>query len=208
MKTDRIICATLLISCFAILSGLTGCATVDQKIGLNYARQNDSIIKHTGDILVSHVEPRSFTKNSFGEWIIGSLNNVHGVHQADLLSDRSLGEWISQAMMHELRELGYTATYQNLLPSKAERGILISDIEMSFNINQGTVSTDTRHELKFNVSIFRNGIKAKTFSVASRDNRTVALSASREDKEKILLQSLQDTMMQIIPDIIVLIDKK
>jgi len=79
---------------------------------------------------------------------------------------------------------------------------------MAFNLNKGVISTDTRHELKFNVSVFRNGIKAKTFSVASRDDRTVPLAASKEDTEKILLHSLQDALLQIIPDIIVLIDKK
>jgi hypothetical protein len=43
--------------------------------------------------------------------------------------------------------------------------------------------------------------------VASRDNSTL-LTASRETKEKIMLQSLQDAMQQIIPGIIALIEKK
>jgi hypothetical protein len=191
-----------------ILCGLNGCATVDQKIGLNYARQNDSIIKHTGDIVVSHVESSSISKNASGEWVIGSLNNVHGVHQADLLSDRSPGEWIAQALLHELKQSGYAVSSAAMLPTTVSRGILVSDIELLFQVNKGTVSTDTKHGLKFNVSVFRNGSKTKTFSVASRDDRTIPLIASAEDKEKILLHSLQDSMSQLIPDIITLIDKK
>lgn len=197
-----------ILAALTMLCALNGCATVDQKIGLNYARQNDSIIKHTGDIVVSHVESSSMSKNASGEWVIGSLNNVHGVHQADLLSDRSPGEWISQALLHELKQSGYTVSHAVMLPTTVSRGILVSDIELLFQINKGTVSTDTKHELKFNVSVFRNGSKSKTFSVASRDNRTIPLMASVEDKEKIMLHSLQDSLSQLIPDIITLIDKK
>lgn len=187
---------------------LSSCAIVDQKIGLNYARQNDSIVKHTGDIVVSYVEPAGLTKNALGEWIIGSLNNVYGVHQADLLSDRSPGEWISQALLHELRQAGYSATQVSILPASAERGILVTDINLLFLVNKGTVSTETKHELRFSVSLYRNSMKTKTFTVASRDDRTIPMIASKEDKERIMLQSLQDAMKQIIPDLIVLIDKK
>ncbi len=191
-----------------ILGVISGCATVDQKIGLNYARQNDSIVKHSGDVIVSYVDSSSLSKNASGEWIIGSLNNVHGVHQADLLSDRSPGEWIAQALLHELQQSGYNVSKVIVLPATAQRGLLVSDIELIFQVNKGNISTDTRQELKFNVSVFRNGSRTKTFSVATRDNRTIPLVASVEDKEKIMLNSLQDAMKQIIPDIITLIDKK
>jgi hypothetical protein len=208
MKTDRTTIALFILASLITLIGLNGCATVDQKIGLNYARQISSVDKHSGDITVSHVESKPFEKNAKGEWIIGSLNNVHGVHQADLLSDRNLGEWISDAVLLELRQAGYTVSSSPALPVTAARGIVISDIDVSMNFNKGTVSTDTRHELKFNLSVFLNGIKAKTFSVASRNDRTVPFVATKAEKEKIMLQSLQDAMQQIIPDIIALIDKK
>lgn len=196
------------VATLAILFSLGGCATVDQKIGLNYARQNDSIVKHSGDVLISHVDSAAISKNATGEWIIGSLNNIHGVHQADLLSDRSPGEWIAQALLHELQQSGYTVSRVSVLPTTAQRGLLVSDIELLFQVNKGAVSTDTKHELKFNVNVFRNGNRSKTFTVASRDNRTIPLIASAEDKERIMLNSLQDAMKQIIPDIITLIDKK
>lgn len=207
MKLKRTIFPSLFIG-LTIACTLNGCATVDQKIGLNYARQNDSIVKHSGDVVISHVESTAISKNAAGEWVIGSLNNVHGVHQADLLSDRSPGEWIAQALLHELKQSGYTVSHAVMLPATVSRGILVSDIELLFEINKGTVSTDTKHELKFNVSVFRNGSKTKTFSVAARDNRTIPLIASAEDKEKIILHSLQDSMSQLIPDVITLIDKK
>jgi hypothetical protein len=208
MKSDRSSIATFALASMLTLAGLGGCTTVDQKIGLNYARQNDSLVRHSGEITVTRVELKPFTKNALGEWIIGSLNNVHGVHQADLLSDSNLGEWISDAVLHELRQAGYSVTYSPILPAAATRGIIISDINVLFDVNKGAVSTDTRQELKFNVGVIRNGVKTKTFSVASRDDRTAPFIASKEDKEKIMLHSLQDAMQQIIPDIIELIDKK
>jgi hypothetical protein len=190
-----------------VLSGLAGCATVDQKIALNYAPVDRPFGRHDGEIVVSRVEPLSSVQNSKGEWIIGSINNVHGVHRADLLSDRSLGEWITDAMVLELKHAGFSAASAPSLPAAVSRGILITDINVFLNVNKGLASDQIKHELTFNVEVFLNGAKAKTFTVTSSDNSTL-LTASREAKEKIMLQSLQDAMQQIIPDIIALIEKK
>lgn len=192
----------------AALSILAGCATVDQKVGLTYARYDHSLVRHSGEITVTRVVPRPTARNSYGEWIIGSLNNVHGVHQADLLSDRSPEEWISDALLQELRQAGYTATYAESLPTVVARGIAITNISTFLNVNKGTVTADTRHELKFNIEVFLNGDRVKTFTIASRDDRTLPFNASREEKERIMLQSLQDAMQQTIPEIMSLIDKK
>jgi hypothetical protein len=196
-----------LTTCLA-LAGLSGCAIVDQKIGLNYARPDSSPVKRGGDITVTRFAPRPTVRNSSGEWVIGSLNNVHGVHQADLLADRSPEEWITDALLYELRQAGYTATYKDSLPAAVVHGVVITNMNAYLSVNKGTVSTDTRHELKFNTEVFVNGDKAKTFTVASRDDRTVPFDASKEEKERIMLQSLQDAMLKIVPEIITLIEKK
>lgn len=197
----------ILTGCLA-LAGLGGCAIVDQKIGLTYARHDLSLVRHSGDVTVTRAAPRPEAKNSSGEWIIGSLNNAHGVHQADLLSERSPEEWISDALLHELGQAGYTVTSAETLPAAVARGIAITGISTFLNVNKGIVTADTRLELKFNAEVFLNGDKVKTLTVASRGDRTVALNASQEEKERIMLQSLQDAMQRIMPEIITLIDKK
>ena len=207
LSTSLIRTAAVVASCLTIFV-FGGCAAVDQKIGLNYARPDDSLVKHSGSISVTRIALQPAAKNSYGEWIIGSLNNVHGVHQADLLSDRSPEEWITDALLHELRQAGYTVTYAEVLPAAVARGIVITNISTFLTVNKGTVTVDTRQELKFNVEVFLNGDKVKTFTIASRDNRTLPFNASKEDKERIMLQSLQDAMRKVIPDIITLIDKK
>ena len=206
-STSLIRTAAVVASCLTIFV-FGGCAAVDQKIGLNYARPNDSLVKHSGSISVTRIALQPAAKNSYGEWIIGSLNNVHGVHQADLLSDRSPEEWITDALLHELRQAGYTVTYAEVLPAAVARGIVITNISTFLTVNKGTVPADTRQELKFNVEVFLNGDKVKTFTIASRDNRTLPFNASKEDKERIMLQSLQDAMQKTIPEIMNLIDKK
>jgi Uncharacterized lipoprotein len=208
MKIRSLLCQVLIPAGCLALAGLSGCAIVDQKIGLTYSRPDLSLVRHSGDITVTRVAPRPAATNSFGEWIIGSLNNVNGVHQADLLSDRSPDEWISDALLHELRQAGYTVNYAEALPATVARGLAVTGINTFLAVNKGTVSADTRQELKFNVEVYVNGEKVKTLTVASRDNRTVPLNASQKDKERIMLQSLQDAMQQIIPEIIALIDKK
>jgi len=196
-----------LLGLIMILSLLPGCATVDQKIFLNYAPADSAFGRHEGEIVVSRVDPPSSVQNSKGEWIIGSINNVHGVHQADLLSDRSLGEWISDALALKLKHAGFAATSAPSLPATVSRGLLITDIKVSMEVNEGLASDQIKHELTFNVNVFLNGAKVKTFTVTTSDNSTL-LTDSSETKEKIMLQSLQNAMQQIIPDIIAQIEKK
>jgi hypothetical protein len=199
--------AALLASCM-VLAVLGGCAAVDQRIGLSYTRPEYQLVRHSGDITVSRAASKPPARNDKGEWVIGSINNVHGVHQADLLVARNPDEWITEALLYELRQAGYSAAYADQLPLAPTRALSITNITVVLNENRGLVSTDTRHELTFNIEVYLNGEKAKTFTVASRDDRTIALSASGEELEKILLQSLQDAMRKVIPDIIKLIDQK
>jgi hypothetical protein len=208
MKIDSLLRPLCILTGCLALAGLCGCAAVDQKIGLTYARPDHSLVRHSGEITVTRGASPPAAKNSAGKWIVGSLNNVHGVHQADLLSDRNPEEWITEALLLELRQAGYTVTYAETLPPAVARGIAITGINVFLVVNKGTVSADTKHELKFNTEVFLNGDKVKTFTVASRDDRTVPLNASQEEKERIMLQSLQEAMQQIIPEIIALIDKK
>jgi len=196
-----------IVGVFLTLAALSGCATVDQKITLDYTPTKQSLGKQSGDISVARLDPPSATKNSQGEWIIGTINNVHGVPQANILSDRSIGEWISAALLLELKRSGFTSAYATSTPPSGDRGILITDINAFLNINQGTVSDEIKHELKFNVDVFLKGVKVKTFSVAARDSTTVPLSASPEEDARIMRHSLQDAMQQVIPEIIALTNK-
>jgi len=208
MKITSLLCPLVILASCLTLSGLGGCAIVNQKIELTYARHDLSLVGHSGDITVTRSAPRPAAKNIDGAWIIGSLNNVHAVRQADLLSDRSPEEWITDALLQELRQAGYTVNYAETLPAAVARGIAITGINTFLTVNKGAVSADTLQELKFNLEVFLNGDKVKTLTIASRNNRTVAINASKEDKERIMLQSLRDAMQQTIPELIALIDKK
>lgn len=191
-----------------LIALLSGCATVDQKVTLDYKPVDRPFGRNSGEVFVSRTDAVSLLRNTKGEWIVGSLNNVHGVRQADLLSDRTVGEWVSDALLQELKQAGYTAGYTARLPAAASRAILISNISVFMNVNQGTVSSETRHELKFDVDILRNGSKVKTFTIAARDNSTIPLIASLEKKELIMRQSLQDGMRQLLPELIDLFNKQ
>lgn len=187
---------------------LSGCAVVDQKINLAYKPADRPFGRNAGDVLVSRIDPVSQLRNTKGEWIVGALNNVYGVRQADLLSDLALGDWVTGALLQELKQAGYAAAYTATLPEGAARAIVISDINVKMNVNLGNISTETRHELKFNVDVLINGTKIKTLAVAARDNKTFPLNASQEDKERIMRNSLQDAMQQVVPDLILLFNRK
>jgi len=191
-----------------LISILSGCATFDQKISLTYKPVNRPFGRNSGDIFVSLTEAASLLRNTRGEWIVGSLNNVHGVRQADLLSDRSLGEWISDALVQELKQAGYSATYAAPLAARAAQAIVINDINVFMNVDKGALTVETKQELKFNADIVINGSKIKTFAIAARNKETFPLTASKEEKERIMLQSLQDAMQRLMPELIFLFNKK
>lgn len=200
--------AVLLLGLLFTLSALPGCSTVDQKIILRYAPVSSSFGQHDGEIIVARDDSPAVVKNNKGEMIIGSINNVHGVHQADLLTDRHLGDWITDALLLELKHAGYSTVQKGTIPDDAAKGIRISDINATINVNKDLVKAEVRQELKFNVSLYLNGVKSKTFAVASRNNQTLAWAASVEENENIMFHSLQDAMKQILPEIISLTDKK
>lgn len=191
-----------------ILSFITGCATLDQKINLKYKPVDRPYGINSGEVFVSRIDPSPLLQNGKGEWIVGSLNNVYGVKQADILSDRTLGEWISDALVQELKQAGYRAAYSAKLPSGAARGVLINDVNVFMNVNSGIGRAETKQELKFNVDIILNDSKIKTLTIAARDNKTLPLTASLEEKESIMQLSLQDAMQQVIPELIITFNKK
>lgn len=197
-----LLCALLL------LAGMCACTTVDQKIALNYAPLERTFGQQSGEVTVSRVDSGQFSRNSRGEWIIGSLNNVHGVHQADLLADRNQGEWISEALLLELKHSGYTVTSTTPLPPDTARGIQIRDLNAILNINQDLFTSTVNQELKFNVDLYLNATRVKTFAVAARASHTLPLKASPEETGKILLQSMQDAMQQVMAEVSALFDRK
>jgi len=201
MKITFSFVTPLLIAMLFMLANLSGCATVDQKIGLNYAPMDRTFGQKSETVVVTRVDSVPFARNSRGEWIIGALNNVHGVHRADLLADRNQGEWVTEALLLELKHAGFSATYKNPLPADTMLGIQLSDINAFMNVNRDLISTDVKQELKFTVDIFLNGARVKTFAVASRTNQTVALIASAEENSLIMLRSLQDAMQQVMAEV-------
>jgi hypothetical protein len=201
MKIKFSFATQLLIIVLFMLANLFGCATVDQKIGLNYSPTDRTFGQKSETVVVTRVDSVPFTRNSRGEWIIGALNNVHGVRKADLLADRNQGEWVTEALLLELKHAGFNATYKTPLPPGILFGIQLSDINAFMNVNRDLVSSYVKQELKFTVDIFLNGARVKTFAVASRTNQTVALVASAEENSLIMLRALQDALQQVMTEV-------
>lgn len=199
---------SLSLSLLMLISLISGCATLDQKVNLTYKPVDRTFGRNSGEVFVSRTDAVSLLRNTKGEWIIGSLNNANGVREADLLSDRALGEWISDALIQELVQAGYSPKYAPQLPAGTTRGVVINDISGFMNVNSAIARAETKQELKFNVDIILNGTKTKTLTIAARDSKTLALTASQEEKELIMRQSLQDAMQQVMPELIVLFNKK
>lgn len=191
---------------FLLLTAATllfaGCATVDQKISLNYSQLDRPFGRHNGTVIVAIPPSKASTRNEKGDAIVGALNNANGVHKANILADHTFEEWIGEALLRELKVLGYAASLRTQLPGDAQHGILVSNILISLDVNKGVVSDDSKQQMKFNVDLFSKGIKIKSFTVASSDSRTIPLSASKVELEKIMKSSLQEAILQIIPEII------
>lgn len=198
----------LLFVTLLMLASLSACATVDQKITMNYSPIDRAFGRQNEAVVVARTDSVPFVRNNRGEWIVGSINNVHGVHRSDLLADRNQGEWITDALLLELKHAGYTATYKSPLPAGTVFGIQLSDIKAFTNVNRDIFTSEIKQELKFNVDLFLNGVRIKTFSVASRSNQTVPLNASAEENDTVMLQALQDAMQQVMAEVCAQTNKK
>ncbi|NVN89360.1 MAG: hypothetical protein HXX11_02040 [Desulfuromonadales bacterium] len=201
MKTGLPFITHLLLGTLLLAASLSGCATIDQKIDLSYSPIDRAFGRQSESIVVARANSAPAVRNSRGEWIVGALNNVHGVHKADLLADRNQGEWVTDALLLELKHAGFNATYKDPLPVGATLGIQLSDITSFMNVNRDLFNTEVKQELKFTVDIFQNGSRVKTFAVASRTSQTVALIASADENAKIMLQALQDAMQQVMSEV-------
>ncbi len=201
MKTGPSTITHLLLGTLLMLATLSGCAAIDQKIAMNYAPVDGALGRQEGTIVVSRIDSVPAVRNGRGEWIVGSLNNVHGVHGADLLADRNQGEWVTEALLLELKHAGYRATYQSPLPPATPFGIQLGNIRAFTDVNRGIFSSEIRQELKFNVELYRNGALIKSFAVASRTRQTVPLSASAGECDTIMLRALQDAMQQVMAEV-------
>lgn len=187
---------------------INGCATIDKKISLNYNQVDKSFGRHTGVVFVIMQSSKPPVKNEKGEIIVGKLNNANGVHKANILADYYFDQWIYEALLRELKVLGYSPSLRQKLSNDADYAVVISNILISLNVNKGVSSDDTKQQLKFNVELFSGTTKVKSFSVASSDNRTIPISASNTELEKIMSSSLKEAMLQVLPEIIKLTPTK
>lgn len=204
--TLRTLCLLVLTLTFA--SFVSGCATTGATINLGYTPVDRSFGRHSGPITLMRVDPPTYRKDENGKWIIGAFNNVHGVHQADLTADVTIGEWIGNALLRELQQAGFTASFSTAPPTAAAKGIVITDINSFLNINRGIATDETMQALKFDVELYQNGERVKAFTISSRENKTIPFHVSADELEKIMLSSLQDAMLQIIPEVITRFDTK
>lgn len=186
----------------ALLAALTACSATDQSIRLAYAPLDHSFGRHSGEIVVSRQETPAPQRTATGEYLVGAFNNVHGVPQADIRAAVTPGEWMAEALTLELKQAGYSATLAPQPPATAPRAVVLTNIRCYLNVNSGLVTDEARQELRFEVDLLRNGSRIKSFSIASRDTKTVPFSISRQELEQMLLQSLQDAMHQIVPAVI------
>jgi len=192
-----ITCATLLLLLTTLLNG---CSVVDQKIVLNYAPLEKTFSRQNATITISRTDPGQPVKAG-NDWIVGALNNVYGVRQADLLANRSTADWVTDALLFELKRIGYNVHPVKAIPAETRYAIHLSEINAFMHITRGNVSCESKQELKFNVDLYLNGVKTKTLSVLSQDNQTLPMKISKEKKEKIMSASLQDAMLQLLPEI-------
>ena len=204
MKNGLQIVALFLIGIIAALA-LSGCAaTTDQIVAMNYnhAPEDSMIGRRNGAVIVSCLDPAPSTQNNRGEWVVGSLNNAYGVHEADIVANRHQGEWVTEALILELKRVGYLATYKTPLPDDVEFGVQISEIKSFINVDRGIFSSDIEQKLKFNADIIINGNRIKSFSVAANSTKTTPFRASEEENHSVMLQTLQSAMRQVMSEIL------
>lgn len=182
------------------LTLLAGCAAVDRNVSLSYAPPERPFGRQESAVVVTQIESAA-TRNGRGEWLVGSLNNVHGVHEADLLADRDPARWIGEALILELKQEGFGVIAATRLPADAPLALRLGGIKTNVAVNRGLVSSVITQELKFGVELFSRGTLIKNLTVALRSSQTVFLTPSTQELESVMLQLLQDALQQVMAEV-------
>jgi hypothetical protein len=176
----------------------SGCAYIDQTICLKY-HNSKPFVKNTSETVTIMINSKTeLVKNSQGLWIIGSLNNQGGMQQAEIITSDNPHGWIEQALTHDLSASGYQVSSNPNDKSVSDLSIIVSDINMSLNLNRHNEYTDVNYIVKFDAELIKSSQNKRSLTLVAQENKRYQGRLSRKDKEEIMNNTLRDAVRRVL----------
>ncbi|MCI4627143.1 MAG: hypothetical protein L3V56_14440 [Candidatus Magnetoovum sp. WYHC-5] len=191
--------------CFCLILFISGCAFVDQKVELQYDTVSAHVINSNSVkeklLLSKNMDNVNLSKNESGKLIIGTVRNGYGMHTADVVTDKDVGDWIINAFKDEFSIFGYDVNIVDKLPVDIAKGINLVILRVFVDQDPGFFTVGAISDIQFNVEIWKDSVKVKTVNVIGKaDERNLASFSN--DKELSLKKALQDALKKSIHEII------
>jgi uncharacterized lipoprotein YajG len=176
----------------------SGCAYVDQTISLKYQNSKPFVKNKSETVSIMINSKTELEKNSQDLWIIGSLNNQDGMQQAEILTSDNPHGWIEQALTHDLSASGYQVSNNPVNNALSDLSIIVSDINMSLNLNRHKEYTDVNCIFKFDAELSKTAQSKRNLALVVQENKRYQGRLSREAKEEIMNNALRDAVRRVL----------
>lgn len=192
----------------------SGCAYVDQKVVLTYSPINAAKGGRGDLFIVKPVDNLSNRKKENG-LVIGTVKSGLGVRTADVVTSDNAADWVTMALIQELRSAGYNVKPVKNFPERTSKGVQITLHELFVDQDTGLATIGAITDLKFNIDVYRDNNKISTINVAAKgDDRTIkvndvfgVIGSSAEIKGLSLKRALNSAMQQSIPQIVNMLEQ-
>ncbi len=197
----KIISALVVVMQLFLSLMIAGChVALDHHVNLGYEPILD-IKGGAGELFI--VTPKDL---QLGSSVIGVVRNQFGGRIADVVTDDDVHYWVVSALTHELMAAGYKVNNITQLPENVSKGLDVRNLYCYADTLFEFWSVSAWSTLKFNIDIWKAGVKIKTLNISTEGFEKSALAITPQKREISLTKALQTAMQQSIPEIVNLLE--
>ena len=215
-------CAVVVI---VAVSGVGGCALIDQKVPLKYAHQSAhatparSAVASTGNaagevklssnpgaapsagqltIMIARPAEPALQRNKNNQPIVGVVRNSYGMETATSITQDSIPEWIAGAFATELNAAGYAAQVVEKLPPGCARGLELDITRVWVDQDPGWWTVGGLGDVQFKMTVVRNGQPVEQIELTGKGQHRGAFGDTTP-KARALEKALQQCIQRALP---------
>jgi hypothetical protein len=181
----------------------SGCAFVDQKVALNYKQAvADAHSDRGGSVKVEMPVCQEFKQSKEGLYIVGNVKNTWGMKTADTVTDKSVPQWIADALCAELKAAGFAPEVVDRLPTTQNPGVRTRVIKVWVEQDPGFWTVGAIGEVQLRMAVCRGDTIVKEFDVESKGQGPRGLFGDAVTKEDSLRVALETCMKKAVPIVV------
>lgn len=180
---------------------LTGCATTDRNVRLDY-QPIVNAVGGKGELYVAiSVEKDLLANRTDVEWVLGEMRDSDGKRTSKLLSLMAPKDLVTDAFVQELNAAGYKVRLVQSLPANVEKGLDFTGITLKLDEDVALVKVQAKGSLQVKVSVWKGGVLIKRLDFKNASSNT-ALRSDSTVLDKTLHDTVATFTRSAIPDVI------